>query len=87
VVYPSIKCLFYSRKHVDSIQEKFYRNNLFDRASNAEVYCFGSNLKGKKTIADVFSKKRYFIATAIDFKEYNLFGNILNVLICLLEKT
>jgi hypothetical protein len=55
------KCLFYSRKHVDSNTGEFYRNNLFEEHQMQKLYCFGSNLKGKKTIADVFSKKRYFM--------------------------
>jgi len=73
------KCLFYGRKHPESNTGEFYRNNPVRRASYADaILLVVKNLKEKKLLT--YSLKRYFIAFSIDFEEYNLFRNILNVL-------
>lgn len=73
------KCLFYGRKHPESNTGEFYRNNPVRRASYAEaILLVVQNLKEKNLFT--YSLKRYFIAFSIDFEEYNLFENILNVL-------
>lgn len=73
------KCLFYGRKHPESITGEYNRKNAIRRASHAEaVVLVIHNLKEKKLLT--YSLKRYFIALSLDFEEYNLFENILNVL-------
>lgn len=73
------KCLFYGRKHPESNTGEFYKNNPVRRASYAEaILLVVQNLKEKNLLT--YSLKRYFIAFSIDFEEYNLFENILNVL-------
>lgn len=73
------KSLFYGRKHPHSNTGEFYRNNPIRRASNAEaIVLIMQNLKDKQLLT--YSLKRYFIATALDFEEYNLFETLLNVL-------
>jgi glycosyltransferase involved in cell wall biosynthesis len=73
------KSLFYGRKHPESNTGEFYRKNPIRRRSNAEaIVLVVQNLKEKKLLT--YSLKRYFIAFSIDFEEYNLFQNILNVL-------
>lgn len=73
------KTLFYGRKHPHSNTGEFYRNNSIRRKSNAEsIVLVVQNLKEKKILT--YSLKRYFIAIALDFKEYNLFEKILNIL-------
>jgi len=73
------KSLFYGRKHPHSNTGEFYRNNPIRRASNADaIVLIMKNLKEKQLLT--YSLKRYFIATALDFEEYNLFERILNVL-------
>lgn len=73
------KCLFYGRKHLESNTGEFYSNNPVRRASYAEaVLLVVQNLKEKQLLT--YSLKRYFMAFSIDFEEYNLFENILDVL-------
>ena len=73
------KCLFYGRKHPESNTGEFYRDNPVRRASYADaILLVVKNLKEKNLLT--YSLKRYFIAFSIDFEEYNLFRNILNVL-------
>lgn len=73
------KSLFYGRKHPHSNTGEFYRNNPIRRESNAEaIVLIMQNLKEKQLLT--YYLKRYFIATALDFEEYNLFEKILNVL-------
>lgn len=73
------KTLFYGRKHADSNTGEFYRNNQIRRKSYTEaILLVIQNLKEKLLLS--YSIKRYFITTALDFEEYNLFENILNVL-------
>jgi glycosyltransferase involved in cell wall biosynthesis len=73
------KSLFYGRKHPHSNTGEFYRKSPIRRASNAEaIMLVVRNLKEKQLLT--YSLKRYFITTAIDFKEYNLFKKILNIM-------
>jgi glycosyltransferase involved in cell wall biosynthesis len=73
------KCLFYGRKHPESITGEYDRKNAMRKASYAEaILLIVQNLKDKNLLT--YSLKRYFIAFSIDFKEYNLFENILNVM-------
>lgn len=73
------KSLFYGRKHADSNTGEFYRNNPIRIASYIEaIVLVLQNLKEKQLLT--YTLKRYFIATAIDFEEYNLFEIILNAL-------
>jgi glycosyltransferase involved in cell wall biosynthesis len=73
------KSLFYGRKHPHSNTGEYDRKNPVRRASYAEaILLVVQNLKEKQLLA--YSLKRYFIAFSIDFEEYDLFKNILNVL-------
>jgi glycosyltransferase involved in cell wall biosynthesis len=73
------KCLFFGRKHPDSITGEYNRKNAIRRASHAEaILLVVQNLKEKQLLT--YSLKRYFMALSIEFKEYNLFETLLNVL-------
>lgn len=73
------KSLFYGRKHPHSNTGEFYRNDPIRRASNADaILLIMQNLKEKQLLT--YSLKRYFIATALEFEEYNLYKNILSIL-------
>lgn len=73
------KCLFYGRKHIQSNTGEYDRNAPVRRASQAEaVLLVAQNLKKKHLLTD--SLKRYLFVFSINFKEYNLFKNILNSL-------
>lgn len=73
------KTLFYGRKHPQSNTGEYDRKNPVRRASYAEaILLVVQNLKEKQLLT--YSLKRYFIAFSIDFEEYNLFKNILDVL-------
>ena len=73
------KSLFYGRKHPHSNTGEYNRKSAVRRASYAEaILLVVQNLKEKQLLT--YSLKRYFIAFSIDFEEYNLFENILNVL-------
>lgn len=73
------KSLFYGRKHQDSNTGEFYRNNPIRRKSNADAIELAvRNLKEKRLLT--YSIKRYFMAIALDFSEYNLNENLLNIL-------
>lgn len=73
------KSLFYGRKHPNSNTGEFYRNDPIRRDSNIEaIVLVVRNLKEKHLLT--YSLKRYFIATALDFEEYNLFETILSIL-------
>jgi len=73
------KSLFYGRKHPNSNTGEFYRNDPVRRESFSEaILLVVQNLKDKQLLT--YSLKRYFIALSIDFEEYNLFKNIVNVL-------
>lgn len=73
------KCLFYGRKHPNSNTGEFYNNNPIRRESYTNaILCVLQNLKEKQLLT--YSLKRLFIATSIEYKEYNLFETILNML-------
>ena len=73
------KCLFYGRKHQQSNTGEFYHNSPIRRASQVEaVLLVAQNLKKKQLLTH--SLKRFLFAFSIDFKEYNLFHKILNIL-------
>lgn len=73
------KILFYGRKHPHSNTGEFYRNKPIRRASNVDaIVLVVQNLKQKNLLT--YSLKRYFIATALDFGEYNLFETLLDIL-------
>lgn len=73
------KCLFFGRKHLNSNTGEFYSHNPIRRASYAEAILLAvQNLKEKRLLS--YSLKRYFIAIALDFEEYNLFKKILYIL-------
>jgi glycosyltransferase involved in cell wall biosynthesis len=73
------KCLFYGRKHFNSNTGEFYSNNPIRRESYTNaILLVLQNLKEKQLFT--YSLKRYFIATSIDYEEFNLFKNILYIL-------
>jgi glycosyltransferase involved in cell wall biosynthesis len=73
------KCLFFGRKHANSNTGEFYRNNPVRRASKKEaILLVLENLKEKQLLSP--SLLRYFITLASDFKEYNLFTQMITLL-------
>lgn len=71
--------LYYNRKHANSNTGEFYRNSHIRRASKKEaIVLVIQNLKEKQLLS--YSILRYFITISINFKEYNLFKDILNIL-------
>jgi len=73
------KCLFFGRKHPDSITGEFYRNNIIRKESYYEaILLVVGNLKEKQLLSH--SLIRYFITMSLDFKEYNLFYKILKII-------
>ncbi len=70
------KCLFYGRKHPNSNTGEFYNNNPIRKASKKDaVLLVISNLNEKGFLTN--SLIRYFIQMSLNFKEFNLFKNIL----------
>jgi len=73
------KCLFYGRKHPNSNTGEFYRNDSIRRASYKEaILLVIKNLNEKKLLS--YSLIRYFIQVSLDFKEFNLFNMIIDIL-------
>ena len=73
------KCLFFGRKHANSNTGEFYSNNPIRRASKKEaILLVIKNLKEKQLLSP--SLLRYFVTQAADFKEYNLFTQIITLL-------
>ncbi|PWA04041.1 glycosyltransferase family 2 protein [Flavobacterium psychrotolerans] len=71
--------LYYNRKHAESNTGEFYRDNPIRRASYVEaVLMVMQNLKEKQLLTE--SLRRHFISLSIDFKEYDLFGQIMAIL-------
>lgn len=71
--------LYYNRKHANSMTGEFYQNDPVRRESYIKaILLVLQNLKEKSLLT--YSLKRYFIATAKDFEEYNLFESVLNVM-------
>jgi GalNAc5-diNAcBac-PP-undecaprenol beta-1,3-glucosyltransferase len=78
--------LYYNRKHPNSNTGEFYRDNPIRRASKKDaVILVIINLKEKELLS--YSILRYFAKMALEFKEYELFNQILKVLeLTLFEK-
>jgi glycosyltransferase involved in cell wall biosynthesis len=73
------KSLFFGRKHPDSMTGEFYRNDPIRRESFTEaILLVIQSLKEKQLLT--YSLKRFFIVTAIEFKEYKLYEKTLNIL-------
>ncbi|MFT5251345.1 MAG: glycosyltransferase involved in cell wall biosynthesis [Flavobacteriales bacterium] len=73
------KCLFYGRKHIDSITGEYDKKNEIRKASHAEaILLVVQNLRDKRLLT--YSLKRYFIAFSVDFEEYHLFKRILAIM-------
>ncbi|MFV5692441.1 glycosyltransferase family 2 protein [Flavobacterium sp. LT1R49] len=71
--------LYYNRKHLNSMTGEFYQNDPVRTESYTKaILLVLQNLKKKNLLT--YSLKRYFMATAIDFEEYNLFESILNAM-------
>jgi glycosyltransferase involved in cell wall biosynthesis len=74
------KCLFYYRKHQNSMTGEFYGNDPIRRESYTEaILLVVRNLKEKKLFS--YALIRYFVQVSLDFKEYDLFNAILRVLV------
>lgn len=73
------KCLFFGRKHHDSITGEYFRNDLSRKQSyrNAILLVL-QNLKEKQLLT--YSLTRYFITLSLEFKETRLFDEILRIL-------
>ena len=73
------KCLFYGRKHTNSMTGEYYSNDPFRRESFTEcIVLVVQNLKNKQLLSTVL--KRYFITYSIEFKEYNLVTTLLDIM-------
>ena len=73
------KCLFYARKHTNSMTGEYYRNDPIRRKSFVDCFILVvQNLKNKQLLSA--SLKRYFIAYSIEFKEYNLVVTLLDIM-------
>lgn len=73
------KCLFFGRKHANSNTGEFYSNNPIRRASKKEaILLVIKNLKDKQLLSPLLL--RYFVTQATDFREYNLFPQIITLL-------
>jgi GalNAc5-diNAcBac-PP-undecaprenol beta-1,3-glucosyltransferase len=71
--------LYYNRKHPNSNTAEFYRDNPIRRASKKDaIILVIINLKEKELLS--YSILRYFVKMALEFKEYELFNQILKVL-------
>lgn len=71
--------LYYNRKHPDSNTGEFYRHNSNRRASKKEaVLLVVQNLKEKQLFSHYLL--RYFTQLSLDYKDYNLFNYILDIL-------
>lgn len=72
------KCLFFGRKHAASNTGEFYRNDPIRRESKKNaIVLVVQNLKQKELLSD--SLLRYFIQIALNYKEYNLFNEIIKI--------
>lgn len=73
------KCLFYGRKHFDSITGEYFRNDSVRKQSYYQaILLVITNLKDKQMISD--SLTRYFIKLSLEFKSFHLFEEILDIL-------
>jgi glycosyltransferase involved in cell wall biosynthesis len=73
------KCLFFGRKHSNSNTGEFYNNDPIRRESKKEaIFLIIQNLKEKRMLS--YSLLRYFVQMSLNFKEFNLFNEIVNAL-------
>lgn len=73
------KCLFYGRKHPNSNTGEFYRNDSIRRESyNDAILLVIKNLKEKELLSNEIL--RYFIQISLDYKAYDLFNRIMNII-------
>ena len=73
------KCLFFYRKHLNSMTGEFYGNDPIRRESYTEALLLVvHNLKEKKLLS--YSLIHYFVQVSLNFKEFNLFNQILIIL-------
>ncbi len=73
------KTLFYGRKHLKSNTGEFFTHNPFRRKSHCDaVILVIKNLKEKQILTD--SLLSYFITVSLDYKEYDLFNQIMKIL-------
>lgn len=73
------KTLFYGRKHINSVTGDFINHNPESRKSYIEaILLVLKDLKGKKLLS--YSIIRYFVGISRNFKEFNLFKKILDLL-------
>lgn len=74
------KCLFFYRKHDNSMTGEFYGNDPIRRESYTEaILIVVQNLMEKELLT--YSLIRYFVQISLGFKEYDLFNAILRVLV------
>lgn len=73
------KTLFYGRKHANSNTGEFYLDNPIRRKSYADaILLVVANLKERQLLT--YSLKRYFISKSFNFKEYNLYQKLIDIL-------
>jgi len=73
------KCLFFYRKHHNSMTGEFYGNDPIRRESYSEaILLVVRNLKEKELLS--YSLLRYFVQISLNFKEFNLFPEMLKIL-------
>lgn len=71
--------LYYNRKHDNSMTAEFYQNDSVRRKTYSKtIVLVLQNLQQKNLLTH--SLKRYFITTAIEFEEFNVFENLLNTM-------
>jgi GalNAc5-diNAcBac-PP-undecaprenol beta-1,3-glucosyltransferase len=69
--------LYYNRKHFNSNTGEFFSNNPIRKASNKDaILLVIQNLEAKGLLSN--SLLHYFIQMSLDYREYELFENILN---------
>jgi glycosyltransferase involved in cell wall biosynthesis len=73
------KCLFYGRKHLQSNTGEFFTHNPIRRKSHSDaILLVIKNLKEKQLVTN--SLIGYFVTISLDYKEYNLFNQIIEIL-------
>jgi GalNAc5-diNAcBac-PP-undecaprenol beta-1,3-glucosyltransferase len=71
--------LYYNRKHENSNTAEFYSNNPVRKKSKKEaIILILQNLKERRLLTNYLI--RYFVTLSLNFKEYDLFNEILGVL-------
>lgn len=73
------KCLFFARKHANSMTGKYFRLEPIRTESNINaILLVIKNLQEKQLLS--YSLIRYFVVISISYKEYDLFNQILNII-------